>query len=291
MDGEVFSQSDVTCNFMKHVYLTYLTFLFFLFGCKKQEEKPNIVDEPKIVKIPNCLDEKYLANPPKTDTMCIKDIEKANRDVEKYSKLYVKTICFGCDDKPFETELEEVLKAKKIKQVIQDIGCVVYEGQTQGCYRATIESEMKKMYGENYFAELEKEAEKKFIKNINDNDKIVSVYDLEDNEKPKIKTPNIYIESDYYTTVAVDFPVKLQPYQNLFVDITFIVEKNGTISNLSVSNWVSGGLDKKYKKELISKALEKLKMEYNNWNPGKYKGNIARTENTLRVGFENKNCR
>jgi hypothetical protein len=37
--------------------------------------------------------------------------------------------------KPFETEIEEVLKKRKIKPVIEDIGCVVFDGQTQGCYR------------------------------------------------------------------------------------------------------------------------------------------------------------
>lgn len=273
---------------MKHVFLTCFIFLFLFFGCKKQEEKPNIVDVPKIIKIPKGLDQEYLTNPPKSDTMCVNDIERAKRDIKKYSKLYVKTICFGCDNKPFETELEEVLKAKKIKIVNEDIGCVVYEGQTQGCYRGTIDFEMKKIYGQDYFIELEKEAEKKFIKKINDNNKIVSVYDLDDNEKPKIKDPNIFIENDYYTTIKIDFPFKLEPYINLFVDITFIVEKNGTITNLRISNWVSGGIDKKFKKELVSKALETLKTNYNNWNPGKYKGNIARTENTLRVSFENK---
>jgi hypothetical protein len=276
---------------MKHVYLIYFIFPFFFVGCKKQEEKLNIIEEPKIVKIPNGLDLKYLENPPKTDTMCISDIQKAKRDIEKYSKLYVKTICFGCDNKPFETELEEVLKAKKVKQVIENIGCVGYEGQTQGCYRETINFEMKKMYGQNYFIELEKEAEREFIKNINENNKIVSIYDLEDSEKPKIKNPNIQIENNYYTTIKVNLPFKLETYLNLFVDITFIIEKNGTITNLSVSNWVSGGIDEKFKKEIISKALESLKKDYNYWSPGKYKGNIARTENTLRVSFENKTSR
>lgn len=272
---------------MKHTYFTYSFFLFSLFGCKHKSEKSNIFVESKIVKTSIGLSQEYLVNPLKTDTTCLSDIQEANRDIEKYSKLYVKTICFGCDDKPFETELEEVLRVNKVKQVIEDIDCISYEGQTQGCYRETIDFEMKKMYGQDYFIELEKEAEKKFINNINKKNKIVSVYDLEDSEKPKNKNPKIQIQNDYYTTIKVDVPSKIKSYKNLFVDITFIIEKNGTITNLSVSNWVGGGIAVKFKKNLISKAFETLRTDYNNWKPGKYKGNIARTENTLRVSFEN----
>ncbi|MGQ7947139.1 hypothetical protein [Flavobacterium sp. WC2509] len=72
----------------------------------------------------------------------------------------------------------------------------------------------------------------------------------------------------------------------MFADITFIIEKDGTIGNLSVNNWVNDAVDDKFKKDLITKALTTLKENYNHWNPGKYKGNIARTETTLRVNFE-----
>ena len=70
--------------------------------------------------------------------------------------------------------------------------------------------------------------------------------------------------------------------------ITFIIEKNGTISNLRVVNWVNDAVDEKFKKELIVIALKTLKEDYNHWNPGKYKGNIIRTENTTARQKQNK---
>lgn len=68
--------------------------------------------------------------------------------------------------------------------------------------------------------------------------------------------------------------------------MTFIIEKDGTISNLSVSNWVNDAVAEKFKKDLITTVLKTLKGNYNHWNPWKYKGNITKTENTLRVDFQ-----
>ena len=270
---------------MKTFHLVFFALFLFTISCKKENDEIKNNKVVELVKIPNGSNPKYLLNHPKSDTLCSNDIQKAKADIIKYKKLYIKTICLGCDSKPFEDELEDLLKKKKIKQVIEDIGCVVYEGQTQGCYSSYIELKMKEKYGENYFSEIEKEAEKILIKNIKEKDKLLSIYDLEDKEKPKILNPNVKIESDYYTTIKVSLPTKINSSKSLFVDITFIIEKDGTISNLNVSNWINDTIDEKFKKQLIESAFETLKKDYNNWKPGTYKGNITRTENTLRVDF------
>lgn len=272
---------------MKKHYGIFLVILFFAISCKKDSNKKVDVKKTETKTIVfNNSNPKYLLNPPKSDTLCINDIERAKRDIKKYQKLFIKTICFGCRSKPFETEIEEVLNKRKIKKVIEDIGCVVYEGQTQGCYSGFINLKMKEQFGENYFSEIEKEAENIFIKNIIKKNKIISIYDLEDNEKPKIINREVYIESDYYTTIKSNLPIKIDSYKSLFADVTFIIEKDGTISDLTVSNWVNDAVDEKFKKDLIDTALKTLKEKYNHWNPGKYKGNVARTENTLRVSYE-----
>lgn len=275
---------------MENHYGIFFAILFFAISCeKKSNYNVDVKKTETRTIIFNNSNPKYLLNPPKTDTLCRNDIERAKRDIKKYGKLYIKTICFGCDSKPFETEIEQVLNKRKIKQVIEDIGCVVFEGQTQGCYSGFITLKMKEKYGENYFSEIEKEAEKIFIKNVIEKYKVVSVYDLNDNEKPKIISQEVFVESDYYTTIKVNIPAKIDSYKSLFADITFIIEKDGTISNLRVENWVNEAIDEKYKKELITSAFKTLKEKYNHWKVGKYKGNIIRTENTLRVNFDNKN--
>lgn len=275
---------------MKNIIFLFLfvLILFLSISCKKENNPELNSKKTEIIKLVSnkSNDPKYLLNPTKSDTMCIAAIERAKTEINANSKLFIKRICLGCRSKAFDSEIETVLKKKKIKLVFEDIDCVIYNGQTQGCYSGYIELKMKELYGENYFYEIENEAEKLFIQNIVEKDKIVSIYDLDDKEKPKIINQKVTIEDDYYTTIKANFPFKIKSYKSLYADITFIIEKNGTISNLLVSNWVNNAVDEKFKNDLIAKAIITLKKEYNHWNPGKYKTNKVRTENTLRINFE-----
>ena len=273
----------------KHYFILFV-FFFLIISCKKNTEVINTSrsDTTKIVKLPPPLDyAKYMKNVPKSDSLCNSEIERAKDDLSKYNGVYVQTICFGCDFKPYEDEIKEVLKKKKFKLGIQDLGCEIYEGQTRGCYIAYIDLKMKEKYGENYKSEIENDAIKILIKNINNNNKIISIYDLEQNEKPKILNPKIAIENDYSTTIKTDLPINRKSMHYLFTDIEFIVEKDGTISNIKQTNWVNEkGIDEKYKQDLINLAIHTLKKDYNNWKPGTYKGNKSRIQNNLRISFE-----
>ncbi|WP_291090569.1 hypothetical protein, partial [Flavobacterium sp. BFFFF1] len=111
-------------------------------------------------------DAKYLLTPDKTDSLCINDIERGKTDLKNFSGVYVKTICFGCSVKPYETELNVVLKKKKFKLGVQELGCVTALGQTQGCYKGYVDLKMQEKYGAAYKEEIEKEAEKLFITNL-----------------------------------------------------------------------------------------------------------------------------
>jgi hypothetical protein len=275
---------------MKKYYLILLVFSLLTISCKKNIETANSssLDTTKIRKPLPPLDyEKYMKNVPKTDSLCNGEIERAKKDLSEHDGVYVQTICYGCDFKPYEDEIKEVLKKKKFKLGIQDIGCVRYEGQTVGCYSEYIDLKMKEKYGLNYESEIENEAIKILIKNININNKIISIFDLEQNEKPKIIDPRIAIENDSDITIKTDLPINRKSMHYLFTDIDFIIEKDGTISNLKETNWVNEkGTNKKYKQDLINLAINTLKKDYNNWKPGTYKGNKARVQNSLRVSFE-----
>ena len=275
---------------MKKYYFFLSIFFVLVVSCEKTKTITNTseLDTTKIVKPLQPLDyEKYIKNVPKTDTLCNGEIEREKNDLSKYDGVYVQTICFGCDFKPYEEEIKEVLKKRKFKLGIQDLGCVIYEGQTRGCYSAYVDLRMKVKYGENYKTEIENDAIKILIKNINVNDKVISIYDLEKDEKPQLLNYYVPIENDYYTTIKTDLPINKRSTYNLFVDVDFIIEKNGTISNLKESNWVNeNSINEKYKQDLINLALKTLIKDYNNWKPGTYKGNKARVENTLRISFE-----
>ena len=62
-------------------------------SCKKNSNNKVDVKKPETVKLFfNNRDPKYLLNPPKSDTLCRNDVERAKKDINKYHKLYIKTI-------------------------------------------------------------------------------------------------------------------------------------------------------------------------------------------------------
>lgn len=270
--------------FIKKVLLLFC--VFCLISCKNNIDLDESGGKMKTILFKN-QDPEYLKNPLKSDTLCLNDITRAKTDLKNFGKFYVETICFGCDSKPFEKELDEILQKRKIKKVIESFDCVVYEGQTDGCYRGYILNEMKRKYGNNYISEIENQAEKLMIQNIINKGKVLSVYDLKDSEKPKILSKGLEIDTDHFNSdLKVDFPFEFSWGKSLFVDINFVNEKNGTISNIKTDNWVNDfPSNERLKDKMINFAIGYLKKKCNKWKPGFYKGVKVRTENNLRINF------
>lgn len=260
--------------------------LLFIISCvdKSHEIVKDSIDISTI-RLPKkkSMDEKYLLNPSKSDSLCFFSVKRAKEDMKKYKGVYVQTICHGCYSKPYEAEIKEVLKNRNFKLGIEELDCVVYEGQTRGCYRNYINFKMKEKYGENYIFEIENEAEKLFIKNINDNDAVLSVFDLEEKEMPQSLNKGIYFENDYRTTLKTDL-IRKNFKKNIFLDLDFIVEKAGTLSHFEV-RYYHGGIKDKKLKQLIDFSIKEIQTKYNNWRPGMYKGNIVRTKIPLIITF------
>ncbi len=239
------------------------------------------------IKLPQkkTMDIKYLMNPPSSDSLCFFSVERAKKDLKKHKGVYVQTICYGCNSIPYQAEIEVVLKSKGFKLGIEELGCVDYEGHTRGCYKDYINLKMKEKYGENYISEIENEAQKLFIKNINQNNAVINVFDLKKEEMPQSLDKKVYFENDYYLTLKTNLPIKQSLKKYIFLYLDFIVEKNGTLTQFEVSYYHSSFKDKELKQKLINFAIQTIQEKYNNWNPGNYKGNIARTKVPLRVSF------
>jgi hypothetical protein len=275
---------------MMRIYfrLSCIFILLFIISCiDKSDEKVNDSIEISTIRLPKkkSMDEKYLLNPSKSDSLCFFSVQRAKEDMKKYKGVYVQTICHGCYSKPYEAEIKEVLKNKNFKLGIEELDCVVYEGQTRGCYRDYIDLKMKQKYGENYISEIENQAEKLFIKKINVDDAVISCFDLEKQDMPQSLRSGIYFENDYQTTLKTDLPIEQNFKKYIFLDLDFIVEKTGTLSYVEVSYYHGRIKDKKVKQQLIDFSIKTILAKYNNWNPGTYKGNIVRTKIPLRLSF------
>lgn len=268
---------------MKIVFSIF--FLLLMISCK--DENPVTKPESEAIPNPEEVLRDYVKKPKTNDRICKNDIERAQKDLEKYKNIYVTTSCFGCKFLPYEDEILEYAKREKFKVINYDYSCVIIDGQTQGCYKAFIDLEMEKVHGKNFRQKIDQEAEELMIENIKNHNKVLSVYDLAENDKPHFIKEDNLIKQGYIPTIKTGLPLKNVKRNSIFMDVSFIIEKNGKISNLKNENWVNEVEEnEKYKSELEKIAKNIILEHYNNWKPGEYKNIVARVENNFRVNFE-----
>lgn len=268
---------------MKIVFSIF--FLLLITGCTDKNLETESVDE--VIPNPQEVLRDYVKNPKTNDRICKDDIERAQKDLGKYKNIYVSTSCFGCKSLLYEDEILEYSTKQKFKVINYDFSCVIIDGQTQGCYKAFIDLEMEKVHGKNFRQKIEKEAEKLMIENIKNHDKVLSIFDLSENDKPHFIKEDNLIKQGYIPTIKTGLPLKNAKSNSIFLDVSFIIEKNGKVSTLKNENWVTEAAEnEKYKSELEIIAKNTILTNYNNWKPGKYKNTIARVKNYFRVDFE-----
>ncbi|MEG0931593.1 hypothetical protein, partial [Algoriella sp.] len=82
-------------------------------------------------------------------------------------------------------------------------------------------------------------------------------------------------------------PLDFDPNKSMYLNIKFIIEKDGHISNIKLDEWVNEyPNNEKYKDDLYKIAKKELQNKYIEWIPGKYLGNNVRTEKKLQVYFK-----
>lgn len=230
----------------------------------------------------------YVSNPNDKDTLCISEIKRAMYDIKNGRTIFTQSAGFLFGDIRYENELRKLCKEKGLVFDFDLIGCVVFEGQTQGCYGDYMDKIIIEKFGINFKENLHKKADSLFLVNANLNNKVVQYWDCD--ERPKLPSENERT-SDYLTTIKVkDINVEKDESEYggwPFFDLGFIVEKDSTINGFYVSNYVAH-LDenKKFKSSLFEIAVDYIKKNYPVWIPGRIDGIPVRTDNNVRIFFE-----
>jgi hypothetical protein len=228
----------------------------------------------------------YVSNPAKTDELCISEIEKAKTDIKKEGIVFTQVVGFLFGHNRYENELKELCKQKGLKYDIDLIGCVVFEGQTQGCYGAYMDKALSEKYGSNFKENMHQKADSLFL--VNAIDRTVYYGDLDN--RPRLPSENKRNSDDLGYVYFENSEIKIESnkWNDLpFMDIGFIVHKDSTISNFNVSNFVAKG-NNKFKTDLFNLAVNKIKTEYPIWIPGSIKGILLESDNNIRIHFRKK---
>ena len=264
---------------MRNITILILTVYLFACGQKNPTDKDVSIFSPDR---PENQLEKYIQKPTTTDSMCIKDIEKAKNDILKGRIVFCYPFGFGTFELRQEKQLRELCKRNGLIFEYELFSDVIIEGQTQGCYGAYMDNVIARKFGTDFKQNLLEQADSILLAT---NDTIV-YYKCD-------KRPQIPGNDDYEPTLEAKVPEKLSKQLIAdkeghlpFMDIGFYIDKSGNASGYFLNYFMDADnkSNQKYKEELFKIGVEQLK-EIKHWETGKVKGQKVNTENNVRVYF------
>lgn len=222
----------------------------------------------------------YIQHPNKQDSLCIKDLDKAEKDIAKGHISFCEPFGFGTFPMRQEKYLKQLCEKHHIYFKYELFSDVIIEGQTQGCYGTYMDEILKEKFGNDFKEKLKKQADS--LLSIS-NDTID--YYLCD-ERPQI-------HGDGRVEINMEVFIDRKIYKKLdscettpFMDIGFYVNKLGEASGYSSSKLLGcpEDIDSKIENLVFKAALLKIK-ELKKWEPGVVNGQKINATNNIRVYF------
>ncbi len=230
---------------------------------------------------------RYVSNPRPTDTLCISEIERAKKDLSNGKIVFTQEVGHSFGHIRYENELKQLCEEMGLAYDTHLIGCFYIEGQTKGCYGRYMDKVIIEKFGIDFKEKLHKKADSLYLSNVNSQNITVQYYDCD--KWPKL--PNeAKRTNDYLPSIKVkNIDIEENKSENggwPYIDIGFIVEKDGTISGFYMESF-NPELEKneQYKDELYRIAVKHIKKNYPIWIPGKVIGVPVRTDNNVRIYF------
>ncbi|MCH8555611.1 MAG: hypothetical protein LAT76_10660 [Schleiferiaceae bacterium] len=230
----------------------------------------------------------YVSNPNPLDTLCIAEIQRAKKDIENGKIVFAQPFGFLFGSIRYEKELRQLCRQKGLQFEFDLIGCLVLEGQTQGCYADYMDKVIFYTYGIDFKAILHKQADSLFLFRTVSKNILVDYWICD--ERPRLPHEKNRT-SDYLPSIVVDSLPILKKSGEFggwpFIDLGFIVEKDSTLSGFLLNNFVAQlEENEKYKNELYSIAVSYMNTSYPIWVPGSIAGVPVRARNNVRLFFK-----
>jgi hypothetical protein len=218
-----------------------------------------------VIVLASCKDKSTKAsrfdNVPSTDSTCIRDLEKAKKDLEKGKLVYCHyagNILFN--ELRSEKEMTELLRKYQIEYKNEMSSCVIYKGQTEHCYCEFMDEKIKDKFGHQFLDSLLAVSDSLYAFNNpldtfhyskcdtwprfpGEFEDMEFSYKLQNIFNSKVKYPKDYIVKEHRDTAA-------------FVDVSFIVDKNGKASDIGY--WFIFDYEEKKNIKTISYLLSNL---------------------------------
>lgn len=214
--------SDRYNLFMKPIQLIIISIILLGFACGPNKKK---LSRFEIV--------------PKSDTTCLKDLDLAKKDIAKGHLVYCHYVGnIVWNGLRSEKEMTLLLNSYGISFKNETSSCIVYEGQSEHCYCEFMDEQIRNKFGSNFLDSLLKSADSLYVfQHLSDTFYYADcdTWPHYPNERRGNEEFSEFLQSDF--NGIVKYPEGYTKKENrdtsAFVDIGFVVNKEGRASNLS----------------------------------------------------------
>lgn len=235
---------------------------------------------------------KYIEHVRAHDTLCTSGIKKAEKQAKDTLCFVVWTGSFGWPLR-YENELNDLVKKQGLKFDYEFGSDVVYENQTQGCYKDYMDKKVFERFGMNFKTRLHLRADSLFLANhIND-----TICSWDCDKEPRFINKRIGPDG---IDVEVNLPIKEQRNEwtskgqkmfamyRPFMDIQFTVDKKGNVSTIKLLDFISRRAENiVFKDQLWELAKKEILTKYLRWIPATIRGTDVNSSHVIRVQFKN----
>ena len=228
-------------------------------------------------------------NIPATDTTCLKEVEIAKKHFAKGKLVY----CYDVGSLLYEPlrsekEMEQLLREYNIDYRNEMSSDVIIEGQTELCYCEFMREKIAAKYGENFIDSLLNISDSLFVFQ----NPLDTFYYAQCDTRPRYPTENEYdhgeecygIQGRFEKTVKYPKGYIKNEKDNSFVNVRFIVNKEGKASDVTFGFRSSNQQNKKHEKyfeQLIKPLIENTK-----WQPATIRKQQVISDMAIRIYLE-----
>lgn len=152
---------------MRHMRrkISYILLIAIVLSCEPPKSSETVEDNFELISLDSIYSElmAYVNKPNSNDTICLNDIRKAQNDMSNGIIVMNDRIGYDRGNKRYYNQLRTLCEQKGFSFQPEGEYCVVYEGQTQGCYGLFMDSLIYAQYGRNFKITLHEQADSLFL--------------------------------------------------------------------------------------------------------------------------------
>jgi hypothetical protein len=232
----------------------------------------------------------YLDNPNPGDVSCIEGISRARKDIAAGKKvIIIYTGGVGAEGLRYENELALLIRQHGFTVDYEMENCIIFEGQTDGCYAAYMNRHVKQRHGTYFISNLHLTADSLFTENLINSEEVFSHMDyhtppvsIDEDGEPKA------ISSLQLSSVLPEVKLAKDSINaHAYIDLHMIIDKNGNVTKTYFKDFsIQPKSLRKYRDVLLTAVRKHLNDAALYWLPAEKYAIFVNAEHSVRIKLD-----